>query len=128
MNRRGRFHGRGGMIADGLFCQQCEERRVACFMKTLIWLLVAMPTLVMAATPEVRVVRCPDGGVQPQGVVDSLGKVHLIYLKGEDGRSDVFYVWSGDGGQNWSKALRVNSQAGAAIATGTVRGAHLAIG
>ncbi|MDB5323848.1 MAG: hypothetical protein JWN40_5479 [Phycisphaerales bacterium] len=97
-------------------------------MKMLIGLLVAMPTLVMAATPEVRVVRCPDGGVQPQAAVDSLGKVHLIYLKGEDGRSDVFYVTSADGGRTWGKALRVNSQAGAAIATGTVRGAHLAIG
>jgi hypothetical protein len=96
-------------------------------MKMLIALTVVMPTLVMAA-PQVRVVRCPEGGVQPQAVVDSSGKVHLIYLKGEDGKSDVFYVASGDGGQNWGKPLRVNSQAGAAIATGTVRGAHLAIG
>jgi hypothetical protein len=93
----------------------------------VVLMLMPMPTLVMAA-PEVRVVRCPDGGVQPQAMVDSRGRVHLIYLKGEEGKSDVFYVCSSDGGRTWGKAIRVNSQAGAAIAAGTVRGAQLAIG
>src|SRR6266702_3136805 len=87
-----------------------------------------MSALSVGAAPTVTPVRGPDGGVQPQAAVDSMGKIHLIYLKGEDGACDVFYVTSADGAKTWSKPLRVNSQAGAAIATGTVRGAQLALG
>jgi hypothetical protein len=98
-------------------------------MKMLIALIVAvMPAVAVAGTPDVRVMRCPEGGVQPQAMVDSRGRVHLIYLKGEEGKSDVFYVCSKDEGRTWSKAIRVNSVAGAAIAVGTVRGAQLALG
>jgi len=82
----------------------------------------------VAVPPVVTAVRCPDGGVQPQAAIDSGGKIHLIYLKGEDGKCDVFYVTSVDGARTWGKALRVNSQPGAAIATGTVRGAQIALG
>ena len=82
----------------------------------------------VAVSPVVTAVRCPDGGVQPQAAIDSGGKIHLIYLKGEDGKCDVFYVTSVDGARTWGKALRVNSQPGAAIATGTVRGAQIALG
>src|SRR4051812_3392041 len=103
-----------------VLCQRRGPGRVFRSMKMLIALLVVvMPTVVLARTPAVWVMRCPDGGVQPQAMVDSQGRVHLIYLKGEDGKSDVFYVCSKDGGRTWSKAIRVNSQAGAAIATGT---------
>jgi len=98
-------------------------------MKNLILPVIALfPILAMGQAPKVTPLRCPNDGVQPQAVVDSGGRVHLIYLKGDDGNSDVFYVTSADNGRSWSKAIRVNSQAGAAIATGTVRGAHLAIG
>jgi hypothetical protein len=91
-------------------------------------LVVLFPIVAFAQTPAVSALRCPNDGIQPQVAVDSTGRVHLIYLKGEDGDSDIFYVASADDGKTWSKPLRVNSQAGAAIATGTVRGAHLAIG
>src|SRR5262249_15056925 len=97
-------------------------------MNRLIPLIVLLPTLAMAAPPAVTPIRCPDGGVQPQAAVDSAGKVHLVYLKGDEGAADVMYTTSVDDGKTWSKPLRVNSQAGAAIAIGTVRGAHLAIG
>jgi hypothetical protein len=82
------------------------------------------------ARGDARVVlmRVPDGGVQPQAAVDEKGVVHLIYLHGDPQRSDVFYVRSTDGGSAFGKPLRVNSQPGSAIAMGTVRGAHLAIG
>ena len=96
--------------------------------KLLLPLIVLFPTLALAAAPKVTAIRCPDGGVQPQAAVDSGGKLHLIYLKGDDGMSDIFYITSTDNAQTWTKPLRVNSQGGAAIATGTVRGAHLAIG
>jgi hypothetical protein len=94
----------------------------------LLFLLALLPTLALAATPTVTPLRCPDGGVQPQTAVDSTGKIHLCYLKGEDGMSDIFYVTSTTAGQTWTAPIRVNSQPGAAIATGAVRGAHLAIG
>jgi hypothetical protein len=97
-------------------------------MKMLIAMMLAIPTLVFAAPPQVRVMRCPDGGIQPQAMVDSRGRVHLIYLKGDEGKSDLFYVCSSDAGKTWSKAIRVDSVAGSAIAVGTVRGPQLAIG
>src|SRR5947209_1584406 len=81
-----------------------------------------------APTPRVRIMRVPDGGVQPQVMVDSKGTVHLIYLHGDPQHTDIFYIRSSDGGDTFSKPLRVNSQPGSAIAMGTVRGAHLAVG
>jgi hypothetical protein len=72
--------------------------------------------------------RVPNGGVQPQAAVDGKGVVHLIYLAGDASRSDVFYIRSRDDGTTWSSPVRVNSQPGSAIAMGTVRGAHLALG
>ncbi|MDB5292812.1 MAG: hypothetical protein JWL69_4053 [Phycisphaerales bacterium] len=72
--------------------------------------------------------RVPNGGVQPQAAVDGKGVVHLIYLVGDASRSDIFYIRSTDGGVTWSSPDRVNSQPGSAIAMGTVRGAHLALG
>lgn len=76
---------------------------------------------------EVRTVRVPGGGVQPQ-VVASGGAVHLVYLAGEPGKADVFYVRSSDEGRTFSTPVWVNSQPGSAVATGTIRGAHLAVG
>src|SRR5258706_5274819 len=96
--------------------------------KLLLSLIALFPVLALAQAPKVTALRCPDAGIQPQAAVDSAGKGHLIYLKGDDGNSDIFYVTSSDDGRSWSKPIRVNSQPGAAIATGTVRGAHLAIG
>ena len=81
-----------------------------------------------AAPVDVAVHRVPEGGLQPQVTADSLGTVHLIYLKGDPAGSDVFYVRSTDDGQTWSTPIRVNRVPGSAIGLGTVRGAHLAVG
>jgi len=80
--------------------------------------------------PETKVTlqRTPDGGIQPQAVVDEKGVIHLIYFRGEAKAGDVFYVRSADGGATWSTPLRVNSQPNSAIATGTVRGAQIVLG
>src|SRR5438105_3295291 len=57
-------------------------------MKTLALIAsLLMPMFAWAAAPAVTAVRCPDGGIQPQVAVDSAGKVHLIYLTGEDGKN-----------------------------------------
>lgn len=96
-------------------------------MRKLICCLVAVFALNGRAA-EVSVIRTPDGGIQPQVVVDSAGTVHLIYYKGKDGAGDVFYVKQKPGESTFSKPIRVNSRAGSAIAAGTIRGAQLAVG
>jgi hypothetical protein len=80
------------------------------------------------AANSVVTMRVPDGGIQPQAVVDPTGVIHLIYLQGDPAKSDIDYIRSNDGGKIWSDPLRVNSQPGSAIAMGTIRGAHLALG
>lgn len=78
--------------------------------------------------PMVTVIRTPHGGIQPQVAVDDRGVLHLIYFGGDPGAGDIFYVRRGPGAKDFSDPIRVNSQPGSAIATGTIRGAHLAVG
>ncbi|PYJ86807.1 MAG: hypothetical protein DME22_03965 [Verrucomicrobia bacterium] len=73
-------------------------------------------------------IRAPDGGIQPQAAVDAKGVVHLIYFKGEPQGGDIFYARRKPGEEAFSPPMRVNRQAASAIATGTIRGAQLAIG
>src|SRR4051794_5960923 len=81
-----------------------------------------------AGRPRVDVIRTPDGGIQPQALVDDAGTIHLVYFKGEPAGGDLFYV-SGKGTPiGFSRPIRVNSQSGSAIATGTIRGAQIALG
>ena len=75
----------------------------------------------------VRLVRLPDGGIQPQAAVDAQGVVHVVYFAGEPAAGDLFYARLATDG-TFSKAIRVNSTPGSAIATGTVRGVRLAVG
>ena len=76
----------------------------------------------------VTLVRVPQGGIQPEVVVDSRGILHLLYFAGEPRGGNLFYVRSPDYGQTFSAPIRVNSQEGSAIAIGTIRGGHLAVG
>lgn len=87
--------------------------------------LFAWPVL---AAPQVSLLRPPDGGIQPQAAVDGQGTLHLIYLKGDPKTADVFYVRQPSGGESFSAPLRVNRQPGSAMAIGTIRGPHLALG
>jgi hypothetical protein len=82
---------------------------------------------IFVPSKRVTLLRTPDGGIQPQAVMQS-GVLHLIYFKGDPGHGDVFYVKSQDEGQTYAKPIRVNSLPGSVIATGNVRGAHLAVG
>jgi hypothetical protein len=107
---------------------------IACLMR-IILVVVLSATAVLAArgvsSTEVRdkvdVLRVPNGGIQPEIAVDSAGVAHMVYLAGEPGAANVFYVRTTDGGKTFTPAVRVNSQDGSAIATGTIRGAHVAI-
>jgi hypothetical protein len=79
-----------------------------------------------AESDKVKLVRVPDGGIQPQAVVDAKGVVHLVYFKGEAKADDLFYVRQGPEG--FSKPIQINSRPGSGIAVGTIRGAQLALG
>lgn len=89
-------------------------------------LVVAAP--LCAESDKVKLARVPDDGIQPQAMVDPKGAVHLVYLKGDPKACDVFYVRQEPGAEGFSKPIQVNSQAGSAIAVGTIRGAQLALG
>lgn len=84
--------------------------------------------LTAAESRRVKLVRTPDGGIQPQAAMDSQGVVHLIYYKGEAGNGDIFYVRQKPGEDTFSSPIPVNSRPGSAIAAGTIRGAQLAVG
>src|SRR6266568_5793535 len=81
-----------------------------------------------AATSHVKLIAAPDGGIQPQAAMDAKGIVHLIYFKGEPRAGDIFYVGREPGHEHFSKPIQVNSQSHTAMATGTIRGAQLAVG
>jgi hypothetical protein len=72
--------------------------------------------------------RTPNGGLQPQAVVDDRGILHLMYFSGAADRGDVFYVSRHPGTEKFSAPIRVNDQAGSATAVGIVRGAQFTIG
>lgn len=76
----------------------------------------------------VEIVPVPDGGIQPQAVVDATGTIHLIYFKGVPAGGDLFYVRRRAADAAFSTPLRVNNHAGTAIATGSVRGGQIALG
>src|SRR5262249_51549302 len=87
-----------------------------------------------AGTPKgeqpgnVKRLRVPNKGIQPQVAVDDKGVLHLIYFLGDPGHGDIFYVRSSDEGATFSRPLQVNSVSESAIAMGNIRGAHLAVG
>jgi hypothetical protein len=78
--------------------------------------------------PQVKLVRTPQGGIQPQTAVDSQGVLHMIYFSGDASAGDIEYVRRAPGAKAFSKPIRVNSQPGSALAVGTVRGPQMAVG
>jgi hypothetical protein len=107
-------------------------------MKPLSWTLSAAAQVLMlclacflvraAEHSGVTVLRTPDGGIQPQAAVDRQGVVHLIYYKGDPFNGDICYVRQQPDQEEFSKPIQVNTSLGSAIATGTIRGAQLALG
>ena len=77
---------------------------------------------------RVKPIRTPDGGLQPQAVIDESDVLHLVYYKGDPLRGDLFYVRRHSGSESFTEPIRVNSQPGSAVAVGTIRGAQIALG
>ena len=102
-------------------------------LRSFFWLAVLFVSPVAASfaadsSAPVKLVRTPDGGLQPQALVDGKGTLHLVYLKGDPKACDVYYARRAAGETNFSAPLRVNSEPGSAIAVGTIRGAQFALG
>ncbi|MGH9407096.1 MAG: hypothetical protein ACRD3D_14835 [Terriglobia bacterium] len=102
------------------------------FINSAAALLLAAATLALGGagggSPAVRLMRVPNGGIQPQAAIGPGGTLHLTYFKGDPAHGDIFYVTSRNQGRTFSSPIRVNSQAGSAIAIGTIRGPRLALG
>lgn len=81
-----------------------------------------------SANGKVKLLRVPNNGLQPQTLMDERGALHLIYFTGEPGGGDVYYVRRDAGKTEFTTPLRVNSEPNTAVAAGTIRGAHLAVG
>ena len=60
--------------------------------------------------------------------MDAAGTLHMVYFSGEPGAGNLYYVRSSDFGKSFSAPIQVNRQPGSAIATGTIRGAQIAVG
>jgi hypothetical protein len=86
------------------------------------------PVRPAAVERGVELRRVPNGGLQPELVLDARGVLHMLYFAGDARSGDLFYVRSRDLGATFTSAVRVNSQAGSAIAAGTIRGGQLALG
>jgi hypothetical protein len=100
---------------------------VAVVLATTVWVGAARDTDVRRSQ-DVVIRRVPNGGLQPEAVVDERGTLHLLYFSGDPAHGDLYYVRSSDMGETFSAPVRVNSQPGSAIATGTIRGGQLAVG
>jgi hypothetical protein len=100
----------------------------------VILLGIALAAVLMQAEKNpprsagVATLRVPHEGIQPQVAVDSKGAVHMIYFAGEPGHGDLYYVRSDNAGETFSAPVKVNSHPGSAIASGNIRGAHIALG
>ena len=79
-------------------------------------------------SPHVILVRTPNGGIQPQTVLDRDGVLHMIYFIGNAAGGDIEYVRREAEGGVFSEPIRVNSVTHSAIAIGTVRGPQMAVG
>src|SRR5215813_13062758 len=77
--------------------------------------------------PQVELLRTPNGGIQPQTVLDGDDTLHVIYFKGDASGGDVEYVSRGRDRADCSKSIRVNTVPGSAVDIGTVRGPQIAL-
>ena len=77
---------------------------------------------------SVNLVKTPGNGIQPQIVIDAKGTVHLLSFQGDPKAGNLMYARRAPSDKRFSAPIKVNSQDGSAIAIGTIRGGHLALG
>jgi len=103
-------------------------RRVLALLAVAALATFAPASALPEAAPRITVMGVPDPGIQPQAVSDPSGTVHLLFFKGEPAHGDLFYARLSRAATSFGPAVRVNSDAGSAIATGSVRGGRIAVG
>jgi hypothetical protein len=54
--------------------------------------------------------------------------LRLVYFTGEPQGGDIYNIRREAGKTEFTSPLRINSEPGSALAVGTIRGAHLAVG
>jgi hypothetical protein len=97
-------------------------------MKSGFALILALLSPIAGAAPNVVLVPTPNAGIQPVAQLDARGRLHLIYFRGDPAHGDLFHTVRPLGGTEFGKTVRINATEGSAIATGTIRGASLALG
>ena len=85
-------------------------RAGACVLSLTLFLAYAADAA-CAASP-VTILKTPNGGIQPQAVVDARGTLHLIYFKGEAAAGDLFYIRRDAGQERFSDPLRSSTAPG----------------
>jgi hypothetical protein len=96
--------------------------------RLLLFFAAILAVQTLSAAPLVRTERLPAEAIQPQIAQSTDGTVHLLYFKGKPAGGDLFYMRKPATEEKFSKPIRVNSVPGSAIAIGSIRGAHLALG
>lgn len=91
-------------------------------------LALCLISLAQLCQAQVRVESVPEGGIQPQVLVDAKNTVHLVYLKGDPKACDIRYTHRPVTSPAWAEPITVNSIIGSAVGIGTIRGAQLALG
>lgn len=91
-------------------------------------LIAFLCSISLLSASQVKTLRTPDDGIQPQAAIDDRGTIHLIYYKGPPMGGDVHYTTLDPKSESFSKSIQVNSKPGSATAMGTIRGAQLAVG
>ncbi len=102
--------------------------KLKCLVVAVLAFLALASNSHAVAQSQVKLLRTPGDGIQPQAAVDSKGVLHVIYYQGDPSGGDIFYVRRLPGQEEFSSPLRVNTQQNSAIAMGTIRGAQLALG
>jgi hypothetical protein len=92
----------------------------------LVVLLFVTSALNASAT-SVKLLRVPDGGIQPQAALDDKGTAHLIYFKGDPKKGELYYTRVGED-EKFSAPIAVTSADTGPMAIGNIRGAQLAVG
>ncbi|HEX7860364.1 MAG TPA: hypothetical protein VF773_08575 [Verrucomicrobiae bacterium] len=90
-------------------------------------LLVALAFTASHAA-QIRFERVPENGIQPQAIVETNRRVHLLFFKGDAMGGDVFYTMRNSEEKEFGSTMKVNQQPGSVLAAGTMRGPQMAIG
>ncbi len=97
-------------------------------MNRIVFASILCIGLATSVHADVVLEKTPERGIQPQAVVDAKGNLHLLYYNGDPKGGNLVYVRRDAGKATFTQPIQVNSQDGSAIAMGTIRGGHLALG